>query len=678
MTGFANLFRTVVVAALLGGAAVPPPAVLAQPAQVPPPLLDVPYLPQTEALCGGAAAAMVMRYWGAHDIYADAFASLVDAAAGGIRTGALVAALEQRGWTVIAGPAEPGALRAHLDRRRPAIALIEDRPGTFHYVVVVGSSGGKIIVHDPARAPFRVLDEGAFDRVWQPSGRWMMVALPPAATRPAVNHEAGSVSASATSSAADPCAGLIDEGVRQANGGDRATARRTLDAAADHCPDSSAAWRELAGLDALDGNWTDAEAHAARAAAANPHDEHAWRVLATSRFVRHDDHGALDAWNEVGEPRVDLVDVKGLERTRYAIVADAIDAPPRSLLTAPRLRRAEKRAREVPALALARVRFHPLENGRAQIDAAVVERAAAPLQPAAWIGIGLGAAVERELATSFASVTGGGELMTVSWRWWERRPRVALSLAAPAPRALGGGVWRVDALRETQSFGPAAVKEVRSRVGLTLSNWLTSRVRVEAGAGLERFRPVSDRSAVLSGAVEYWPVDDRVAIEARASTWLAGGDPFHAGAVIARWQSSAATAGTVLLARAEAHAASASAPASVWPGADTGHARDVLLRAHPLLEGGVIEGGVFGRRLIAGSGEWRRWMRPPRWIVRVAPAVFVDTARATRGLSSRDSRVQMDAGAGLRVALPGLGVLRVDVAHGLRDGADAVSVGFTR
>ncbi|NUR55645.1 MAG: hypothetical protein HOQ29_14465, partial [Acidobacteria bacterium] len=76
--------------------------------------------------------------------------------------------------------------------------------------------------------------------------------------------------------------------------------------------------------------------------------------------------------------------------------------------------------------------------------------------------------------------------------------------------------------------------------------------------------------------------------------------------------------------------------------------------------------------------EWRRWMRPPRWIVRVAPAVFVDTARATRGLSSRDSRVQMDAGAGLRVALPGLGVLRVDVAHGLRDGADAVSVGFTR
>jgi hypothetical protein len=26
--------------------------------------IDVPYLPQTDALCGGAAAAMVLRYWG--------------------------------------------------------------------------------------------------------------------------------------------------------------------------------------------------------------------------------------------------------------------------------------------------------------------------------------------------------------------------------------------------------------------------------------------------------------------------------------------------------------------------------------------------------------------------------------------------------------------------------------
>ena len=60
--------------------------------------IDVPYLPQTEALCGGAAAAMVFRYWG--DAHADAqeFAPLVDHRAGGITGGALDAAIKARGW----------------------------------------------------------------------------------------------------------------------------------------------------------------------------------------------------------------------------------------------------------------------------------------------------------------------------------------------------------------------------------------------------------------------------------------------------------------------------------------------------------------------------------------------------------------------------------------------------
>ena len=37
----------------------------------PPPPLDVPYVSQTEALCGGAASAMVLRYWGARGVTAE-------------------------------------------------------------------------------------------------------------------------------------------------------------------------------------------------------------------------------------------------------------------------------------------------------------------------------------------------------------------------------------------------------------------------------------------------------------------------------------------------------------------------------------------------------------------------------------------------------------------------------
>ena len=36
--------------------------------------IDVPYLPQTDALCGGAAAAMVFRYWGEGHADAQEFA----------------------------------------------------------------------------------------------------------------------------------------------------------------------------------------------------------------------------------------------------------------------------------------------------------------------------------------------------------------------------------------------------------------------------------------------------------------------------------------------------------------------------------------------------------------------------------------------------------------------------
>ena len=94
--------------------------------------LSVPYLPQTEALCGGAAAAMVMRFWGARGVYADAFAPLIDRKAGGIHTSALRAALAAKGWDAQATAGDLPQLTHEIALGRPVIALIEDRPGRFH------------------------------------------------------------------------------------------------------------------------------------------------------------------------------------------------------------------------------------------------------------------------------------------------------------------------------------------------------------------------------------------------------------------------------------------------------------------------------------------------------------------------------------------------------------------
>ena len=644
-------------------------------------VLDVPYLPQSEALCGGAAAAMVMRYWGAHGVRAETFASLVERGAGGIPTGALASALEQRGWTVVAGAMDGAQVGEQLALGRPVIALIEDRPLRYHYVVLVSwqkTEDGRrkaddeaVIVHDPARAPFRVLDGARFERVWAKADHWALVALPPANLESA---RAPGASEDVAPSAA--CAGTVAAGVKLARENDRDGARATLARAASECPGDSAPWRELAGIDVLDERWPAAAAHASDAIARNGRDAYAWRILATARYMQHDDAGALAAWNRVGEPRVDLVDVRGLERTRYRIVARALGIEPDAVLTPSRLRLAERRLREVPAVAGGRVGFHPIEGGGAQVDAAVIERSAAPDHVVSWIAAGLHAATDREVTASFASPSGGGELIEASWRWWEHRPRTAVSFSAPAPARLGG-VWRVEASRETQTFGtaPARIAETRSGAALTISDWADAGVRWRLSMDDWSGR---GRAFAVSGGVVWRPFGDLVSIDANAARWIGVTPAFSTGSLIGSWRSSAEPRGTVWLARAGAQAASDDAPSSLWPGADTGHARDILLRAHPLLRDGVITGGVFGRRVLFTGAEWRRWTSLAGKPLRVAPAVFVDAARATRGLPDSLTRAQIDAGAGLRVSVPGSGVLRLDVAHGLVDGRTVLSVTWER
>src|SRR5258706_10421811 len=115
--------------------------------------LDVPYLPQTEALCGGAASAMVFRFWGERHANVQQFAPLVDRRAGGISEEALVQAIRDRGWQASTVDGSLDAVRTHLRAGEPLILLIEDRPNRYHYVVAVGAADREIFVHDPAWGP---------------------------------------------------------------------------------------------------------------------------------------------------------------------------------------------------------------------------------------------------------------------------------------------------------------------------------------------------------------------------------------------------------------------------------------------------------------------------------------------------------------------------------------------
>ena len=156
-----------------------------------------------------------------------------------------------------------------------------------------------------------------------------------------------------------------------------------------------------------------------------------------------------------------------------------------------------------------------------------------------------------------------------------------------------------------------------------------------------------------------------VHVRADAEMW-AGAASFSRVSVNIAAASSATRAGLVYLGRGGAAAGSANLPPLLWFGGDTGQTRETLLRAHPLVDDGRLRIEQMGRRLWHASVEAQRWWSAG--IIRTAAAVFVDAARVEHGADDA-ARGDVDAGVGLRLALPGApGTFRADVATGLRHG----------
>lgn len=644
-------------------------------------LLDVPYLSQTEDLCGGAAMAMVLRYWGDPRVQSSDFAALIDRSAAGIRTDVLTADVRRRGWQGFPRDAASGAtgewLRDQIDRGRPIVALIEVRPRRYHYVVIVGWTAAQVIAHDPANTPFTVWTRADFDRAWAAAGRWALLVLP-AADPPATtasspgNRPVISVAASATA-----CSPLIERMVKLARAGQVADAAPGLEAATHLCPADAAAWRELAGIRFLQSRWAEAAVTAEASAALAPADEAVWDLLATSRFLNDEPLAALDAWNQIARPAVDLVHVAGAGRVPHPTVVALLKLPPRTLLTAERQDHAARRLAELPSAAQTSLRYRPLSGGTADIDATIVERPPFPrglLPIAATLARGW---LQDEVRVDAASLARSGELLTVSWRWWEARPLVSMALAVPALAWLPG-VTTVEGSWERQSYGGRAIsRDERRHAGLRVADWASSAVRWTAGTAFDRWAADSYLSA--GAGLDVRLAGDRVSLGAggAAATPLGSGTRFTTGRLSAAWRSTtkrdrASWTGGVAVATA-----SAAAPLDLWPGAGTGHGREPLLRAHPLLDAGVITGEAFGRRLAHATLEYQHPLWRPA-VGRVDLAVFTDAARAWRRRDNGSaSRVHVDVGVGLRLAVPGnRGAMRVDVARGLRDKQVVVSAGW--
>ncbi len=605
--------------------------------------IDVPYLPQTDALCGGAAAAMVFRYWG--DAHADVqeFAPLVDRRAGGIANNILTSAVQARGWRTERSDGSIEALTARVRDGQPVIVLLPDRGLLYHYVVVVGASAEAIVVHDPAWGPSRTILRPAFERAWKAAESWSLVILPPVSRH---------------TSSPEPTVNLSDT--------------RT----------DSWALAELSGVRFAERRWSDAAALARDALTLDRRDTYALDVLGSSLFMQDEAVGALRAWNQLDKPRVNRVRISGLHRTRYQTVAEVMAIQPNMLLTADVFERARRRLNELPDQTATRLDVRPETDGFATVEVGVAELAPVPRGAVEWIGAVARTAANREIAVAAPGISGQGEVWSANWRWWSHRPAVGISFAAPRVRGLPG-VWRFEGSWQSDTYGGAdatRLVDTRTRGALTISDWLSGHVRYSVTTGLDAWS-AGRKAASFGGALERVEFEDRLSLSIDATQWapLTGGASFGAIAARAVARSSTNTRGWVTRGAIGVERVSDAAPFSVWPGAGEGQVRAPLLRAHPLLSDGVVDltaSSAFGRTLLFGSGEVQRWFARPS-LVRLGIAGFTDIARASRQADAGATGVQVDLGAGLRIKIPGTpGVLRADIAHGVRDGRNALTFGW--
>lgn len=649
--------------------------------------IEVPYLPQTDALCGGAAAAMVFRYWG--DAHADAqeFAPLVDRRAGGIANDVLTTAVETRGWRTARVGGSLDALGAHVHQGHPVIVLLPDRGNRYHYVVVTAVSEAAIVVHDPAWGPSRTIRSPAFERAWRAAGFWSLLILPPPPAVSSIDRRRDAPTRLGRERDLDPPRGgdacetrlnrALDD-IRQ-RGLDHADARLGEVRAA--CPNAPGPLRELSGVRFAQRRWSAAAALARHALRLAPGDEYALDVLGSSLFMQDDGVGALRAWNQIGKPRVNRVRIEGLQHTRYQTVAEVLAIQPNMLLTADHFDRARRRLGELPNHSATRLAIRPEADGFATVDVVVVELAAVPRGVVEWAGAAARTAANRAIGISVPGVSGQGEVWSASWRWGSHRPAVRVGFAAPRVRRLPG-VWRFEAAWQSDTYGgeqAISIVESRTRGGLTIGDWLPGGVRYALSTGLDAWSG-GRKAASIGGTLEHVAFRDRLSLSIDATQWapVTGGAAFRSVAARALARSSSDAHGWVARATIGFERVSDAAPLALWPGAGDGQARAPLLRAHPLLRDGVVDmtaSSAFGRTLAFGSAEAQRWLERPS-IVRLGIAGFADVARASRQ-SVTGGLAHVDVGAGLRLKIPGApGVLRADVAHGLRDGANALTFGW--
>ena len=145
-------------------------------------IANVPFIRQPESLCGPAALAGVMQFWGRPASVEEIAKAVYLPQLKGTLPMDMERYAKGQGFRVATPAGTLDAIRAEDKDNRPVICLIDlgfsivQQP---HYVTVIGFDDwqGILIMHDGV-TPNRTMTYAAFEKTWKRAGTWMMVMEP--------------------------------------------------------------------------------------------------------------------------------------------------------------------------------------------------------------------------------------------------------------------------------------------------------------------------------------------------------------------------------------------------------------------------------------------------------------------------------------------------------------------
>ena len=150
----------------------------------------MPFIKQSEEGCGSASLSMLLQYWNGKGIRIAAKRAdsaiiqekLFSKKGRGILASDMEKYLRESGFRVFAIRGEWSDLRRHLGQGRPLIVGLQPRSkkAPLHYAVVTGLDWqhGAVFLNDPARGKLLRLERAEFEKEWQATRNWMLLAVP--------------------------------------------------------------------------------------------------------------------------------------------------------------------------------------------------------------------------------------------------------------------------------------------------------------------------------------------------------------------------------------------------------------------------------------------------------------------------------------------------------------------